>query len=233
LGRFLAPDSIVPDPGNPQALNRYSYSYNNPLRYTDSSGHIPEPMVRLPDWSKIRIDISDWSNLGKALAVAGCLAVNCVVDYQENVLRGPTPEESAGDIVALAPVGMVAGPLKQAGEQASKAFVQEGLDLTAQSVRAKLTGYLLNESHPKGGTKAIWFKQALGFTQDNLEALAPQIKFDPATAVESGITEFGVKYNQTIQIIGANGKTIDVVFAWMKSATDGIVRLVTAIPTKQ
>jgi uncharacterized protein CbrC (UPF0167 family) len=31
----------VPEPGNPQALNRYAYVYNNPLRYTDPMGHCP------------------------------------------------------------------------------------------------------------------------------------------------------------------------------------------------
>ena len=41
LGRFLQPDPIVPEPGNPQALNRYAYVYNNPLRYVDGSGHLP------------------------------------------------------------------------------------------------------------------------------------------------------------------------------------------------
>jgi len=41
LGRFLQPDPLVSEPGNPQALNRYMYVYNNPLRYTDPSGHIP------------------------------------------------------------------------------------------------------------------------------------------------------------------------------------------------
>jgi len=40
LGRFLQPDPLVPEPGNPQALNRYAYVYNNPLRYTDPDGHI-------------------------------------------------------------------------------------------------------------------------------------------------------------------------------------------------
>ncbi len=39
LNRWIQPDTIVPDPGNPQSLNRYSYVLNNPLRYTDSSGH--------------------------------------------------------------------------------------------------------------------------------------------------------------------------------------------------
>ena len=39
LGRFLSPDPIVPEPGNPQDLNRYAYSLNNPLSYTRSSGY--------------------------------------------------------------------------------------------------------------------------------------------------------------------------------------------------
>jgi RHS repeat-associated protein len=39
IGRFLQPDPLVPEPGNPQALNRYAYVRNNPLRYTDPSGH--------------------------------------------------------------------------------------------------------------------------------------------------------------------------------------------------
>ena len=30
LGRFLSADTIVPKPGNPQALNRYSYVNNRP-----------------------------------------------------------------------------------------------------------------------------------------------------------------------------------------------------------
>jgi len=38
LGRFISADSIVPNPGDPQDLNRYSYVRNNPLRYTDPSG---------------------------------------------------------------------------------------------------------------------------------------------------------------------------------------------------
>ena len=37
--RFLAADTIVPQPGNPQSLNRYSYVLNNPLRFVDPSGH--------------------------------------------------------------------------------------------------------------------------------------------------------------------------------------------------
>jgi RHS repeat-associated protein len=39
LNRWLSPDTIVPDLANPQSLNRFSYVLNNPLRYTDPTGH--------------------------------------------------------------------------------------------------------------------------------------------------------------------------------------------------
>jgi RHS repeat-associated protein len=39
IGRFISPDSIVPDPADPQSLNRYAYCRNNPLIYTDPTGH--------------------------------------------------------------------------------------------------------------------------------------------------------------------------------------------------
>ena len=39
LGRFLSADTVVPGPNNPQAFNRYSYVLNNPLKYTDPTGH--------------------------------------------------------------------------------------------------------------------------------------------------------------------------------------------------
>ena len=39
LGRFCQPDTIIPEPYNPQTLNRYSYCDNNPLNYTDPTGH--------------------------------------------------------------------------------------------------------------------------------------------------------------------------------------------------
>jgi RHS repeat-associated protein len=39
IGRFLAADSIVPNPGDSQALNRYMYVAGNPMKYVDPSGH--------------------------------------------------------------------------------------------------------------------------------------------------------------------------------------------------
>lgn len=40
IGRFISPDPLVPSPESSQGLNRYTYVNNNPLSYTDPSGHI-------------------------------------------------------------------------------------------------------------------------------------------------------------------------------------------------
>jgi len=51
LGRFLSADTVVPQPGNPQALNRYSYVLNRPLAGGDPTGHQgPVPGVGTLPW---------------------------------------------------------------------------------------------------------------------------------------------------------------------------------------
>ena len=40
VGRMLSPDIVIQDEQNSQAYNRYSYCFNNPLKYTDPSGYI-------------------------------------------------------------------------------------------------------------------------------------------------------------------------------------------------
>jgi hypothetical protein len=39
LNHFTQPDSIVPDQSNSQSYDRYAYAFNNPVRYTDPTGH--------------------------------------------------------------------------------------------------------------------------------------------------------------------------------------------------
>ena len=39
IRRFVSPDTIIPDPANPQDFNRYSYVRNNPVNFNDPTGH--------------------------------------------------------------------------------------------------------------------------------------------------------------------------------------------------
>ena len=40
LGRVISPDNYIQAPDNTQSFNRYSYCFNNPLKYSDPSGDI-------------------------------------------------------------------------------------------------------------------------------------------------------------------------------------------------
>ncbi|MEB0137389.1 hypothetical protein QN362_18830, partial [Actimicrobium sp. CCC2.4] len=108
----------------------------------------------------------------------------------------------------------------------------EKLGFETSNLQNKLEGYLLNPDHPQNQTKANWFQQALGFNRNNWKDLAAQLKFDENTAVLTKANQFGKTFEQTIPITGANGKIINTRFVFIKN-DDGIVRLVTGIPTKK
>ncbi len=65
LGRFISADTIVPSPGDPQSLNRYSYALNNALKYTDPTGHYDEEtQLKVwygDDWRKLFSE--EWQNI--------------------------------------------------------------------------------------------------------------------------------------------------------------------------
>jgi RHS repeat-associated protein len=44
LGRFIQPDSIIPDPTNLLSFDRFAYVYNSPTKYVDPSGHCIGPL---------------------------------------------------------------------------------------------------------------------------------------------------------------------------------------------
>ena len=80
IGRFISPDSIVPDPTNPQSYNRYAYVRNSPLNYTDPSGHRECQIIcdgEVPNWRTYQDSawLGDWdieqqaANSAKAEAI--------------------------------------------------------------------------------------------------------------------------------------------------------------------
>ncbi|MBP9811723.1 hypothetical protein KBF38_25710 [bacterium] len=79
--------------------------------------------------------------------------------------------------------------------------------LTRESVDEKLTRYLLDPGHPR--QKSIWFEKVLGFTLENKEQLANQIRFDQKLARPSRSTAWGITYEQPTTIVGANGRTLE------------------------
>jgi len=62
LGRFTSPDITIPNASNSKAWDRYSYVFNNPLKFTDPSGYLPqEEWIRLygeNKWKTIKEQLS-------------------------------------------------------------------------------------------------------------------------------------------------------------------------------
>ena len=95
LRRFISADTIVPDPGNPQDLNRYTYVGNNPTTHNDPSGHCPpnagcyEHVVR---WQAARTGQLEVTSIGTAQRYwAGIL-------YDNYLMEGNLGEAAAVDI---------------------------------------------------------------------------------------------------------------------------------------
>ena len=92
LGRFISADSIVPDPSNPQALNRYSYVYNNPISNVDPTGHAPVVAAvaavaavgasTAPGW------VTAVAYIGAGLSVAGYALENPTLSTLGGVMLG-------------------------------------------------------------------------------------------------------------------------------------------------
>jgi pyocin large subunit-like protein len=105
---FTQPDTLLPDPYDPQALNRYSYALNNPLRYNDPSGHYIESGIDLAfiamDLNDIRTGNADtWTYLGLGvdlvcLALPGATGGRLAVSALE---EGVTHADNVGDLFNL------------------------------------------------------------------------------------------------------------------------------------
>ncbi|ENT4904842.1 RHS repeat-associated core domain-containing protein [Vibrio parahaemolyticus] len=109
LGRFISADSFIQAPSNSQSFNRYSYVQNNPMKYTDPSGHF---------FKKIFKEIKRaFKNVGKFIKknwrMLAAVAIAVVAPYAAAIVFEVTAIASltAGQLVVT---GFVAGAVSGA-----------------------------------------------------------------------------------------------------------------------
>jgi RHS repeat-associated protein len=107
LGRFISADTIVPSPSNPQSLNRFSYTRNNPLKYIDPSGHVD------CDKSQYGNDCQSSSAHEKEQADAH----NNLCAYDQTLCQWGTGAGEVAALLAIGGIGLIGGALIGVGAE--------------------------------------------------------------------------------------------------------------------
>jgi RHS repeat-associated protein len=105
IGRFISADTIVPQPGNPQTLNRYAYCLGNPLKFNDPSGHW------IGDWL---VALGRSGPVGKAMVVGMGQVAEHVSRQTQRVFYPDANTTTADRLLACAEIGggsVVAGAI--------------------------------------------------------------------------------------------------------------------------
>ena len=153
LARFISADTIVQAPGDPQMLNRYAYTRNNPLKYVDPSGHC----------FGFALGLDTLGCIGLGIMIAGGLGMAGVVSYQlmpdqikadagraiealvTDLTRGPASiNTTAGSGLQIDPAPALGYPL----ESVRSAGTSEVYPLAGESGAIQLTT-------PLGGSQTI------------------------------------------------------------------------------
>ena len=181
LGRFVSADTIVPEPGDPQAFNRYAFVFNNPLKYYDPSGHASIPSCAGKPDCGIKDDPPQPPP--DPCKVLGLLC------------KPPSsPISEADEIYEFGTSTLVL----QIGPGGVTIHMTSGQN-KGGSVRAKL-GQLLLKVLPPGSAAAEWIRRIVcgGDCSDEVQTVINQIQRLPVPPTPGGITvsEFGQKVMQ-------------------------------------
>jgi RHS repeat-associated protein len=93
VGLWLSADTVVPDPTNPQDLNRYSYVNNRPLTFADPTGHYGKDVhldLTLQAAQRIEARVSGMAGLAVYPGEVGRLRASSVSNADQHTDENPT-----------------------------------------------------------------------------------------------------------------------------------------------
>jgi pyocin large subunit-like protein len=211
---------MLPDPYNPQALNRYAYALNNPVKYTDPSGHYVETAV---DVAFIAMDLNDirtgnadkWTYIGLAADVV-CLALPVATGGRVAVMaveEGVIHADKVGDLFKFLDKTADAKKGDNLGDSlhTSNYFIEYGHDF------GKLGTYVKNP-----GLKVDWSKTTLHGAERmkergvSSEMVETWVKDGKALSQDNG-NRYAFVTTEGVAVVSNDGKLIT---AWTKDTYD-------------
>ena len=232
LGRFIQPDDVIQDLSNPQSYNRYSYVLNNPLRYTDPTGHGPNDytgasgraMLQDEDAEATRIVQSARQSAGTMATVGRTVAeMNPIVGAANGTIGAATGKDAiTGEKLAtgarvLAGIGAVASLIPGEGAEAKAgAGILKNAE-RGRAAEAKVLGELglvknTEKVIGKEGKSIPDFKTAnvIGEIKDTKRVTdSPQLRIQKEAAQQSGMAhELHTGVNTAVSEKAASGTTV-------------------------
>jgi RHS repeat-associated protein len=184
LIRWIQGDTIIPDLSNPQSYNRYSYCGNNPLRYTDPSGHTwvlfdKQAWSALPGWfvndvligdTSVRQEPSSYQSL---MANSGTPLLTPLTDAKGNKLGNPASAVGAAVISGLGQAAAMATPMGE--EKALGAAAKEGEGILKATGKEAANASKIDRAAFRGEREAFWKAEAKNnsgkYSPENLERM--------------------------------------------------------------
>ena len=103
--------------------------------------------------------------------------------------------------------------------------------------KKKTEGYLLNQDHPTGGSKAKFMREVLGYTKSDSKLFHKNgvSAIQNKTPTNKEITPHGLKYTFHVKLIGKNEKygSANVVVVVQRDNRRKTYKIVTVIPAKK
>ena len=186
-GRFLSPDTIVPDLHDPQAWNRYSYVRNNPLRFVDPTGHFWD---EIGDWFEenwqavvavvaiiavialtiVTFGVGGLIAVGIGMAVGGAIGGISAAASGGDILLGILVGMAVGGAAAFAGLGIGAGMAAAFGKGSLAAVLLTGT--LSGAVSGAAMGFASGYAGGVGNAAAIWDKMWKGAIVGAITGLA-------------------------------------------------------------
>jgi RHS repeat-associated protein len=127
IGRFISPDTTGQSLANPQSLNRYSYCLNNPLKYTDPTGHWPH--IHWKSVLKVAAIVVAAVVVTAAVIIAAPVVLTAIASTATAVGATTVAATATTAAVALAPVAATVAAVPVLGTVAT-AVAGVGLEIT-------------------------------------------------------------------------------------------------------
>jgi len=210
-GRMNSPDTVIPDPLNPQSFNRYAYAYNNPVRYTDRSGY--EPVAAEPPIPDVLGELSSqdpspgndpgldlvlgpWPGVATSVLAAGLL--------REYAKSNGTFVTWSGRTVWPFPVtaDMPAGPVFYAKDLAARQLVGYSLEMTPEGAyldKLSAQGVKVNWDAPSAS--AAFRAGARGHSMTHIQ-FGPDRPGSTYNRIEKPSYAFGRTFGSGIRFVG-------------------------------